>query len=182
MDGATVIQIRKRDGTVEDFSPLKLAGSTYRAIQPFGGRQCDAASLSGAVCAFLRRGGGARSISSAAVFEMVLKVMRRVGFFDAAEAMEVHHAWRQARRAKMRVIHDGGRVTAWEKAWLSSLAERGWHLSRTVARIIAGQIEHDLLTARTSVVTRAAALDMLNEHVAALGLADAVPVNQPAVE
>lgn len=176
MDGAATIQVLKRDGGAELFAREKLAGAMCRVMRGRGGTLQDATDLAEAI--ELQLGRRSPRVSSAAIFEMVVKVFRRVRLFAAAKAIEHHRAWRRSRRAKMRILHEEGTVTAWDKAWLAKLAESGWGVSATVARIIAGQIESEMLAADTLVITRAGALDILNARVAALGLADAVPVQQ----
>ena len=177
MNGSGTIWVQKRDGGVEDFDSLKLVGAVSRAVRPAGGRCGYARPIAAAIELFCRRSGCA-CVSSAAVFEMTVKAMRCVRLETGAEAMESHRTWRARRRRQLRVSHEGGQVTMWDKSWLCELAQRSWRLSRSAARIIAGRLECELLAGPDELLWRGAVVDMLNAHVAACGLADAVPAHQ----
>jgi len=181
MAEAETVRVIKRDQSAEDFDPLKLAGAMYRATTGAAGEFRDALNLAVAIQTYLCQE-RCRCVSSAAVFEMAVMVLRQVGLEEAAVMMERRHAWRKVRRARLRIRHEGGQITAWEKTWLSRLTERGWRVSVRTGRIIAGQIEWELLSQDVSLIPRETALTMLNARVAALGLADAVPVRQPAAQ
>lgn len=175
MIGSRTIRVLKRDGSVEEFSPYKLAAAIWRALSGRGGQYRDAADLALAIGVYLDRGQWA-CISSAAVFEMTVKVLRRVHFDEAAAALESCRASRAARRRRLRIDH-GGQVTYWEKGWLVRLGSQSWQLSPQTARIIAGHVESSLLSQPGRVIPRADATDLFNQCVAEYGLADAVPVN-----
>jgi hypothetical protein len=139
------------------------------------GRYFDACQLALAVEIYLDRN-DRRRVTSTTLFEMAMKVLHRSGMDRAAEALDSCHAARAEARLHLCVCHDGGQSTQWDKGWLSQLAERSWFLSRTTARILAGEMERDLLARGPGVVARRDILDMLNQRVAEYGLADAVPV------
>lgn len=180
-NGSWTVRVLKRDGSSEDFSVLKLAAVMYKAMQANRGELRDAVSLAQAVGLYLRRR-DMRCISSAAVFEMTIKVFNRVRMDKANDALEAHRAWRSAGRRKLVIRQDNGRSTEWDKSWLCSLAAQSWDLMPATARIVAGIVEYDLIGVRAMMVTRSAAIDQMNETVAALGLADAVPVRQFALD
>lgn len=179
MDGSRKIRVCKRDGTEEAFSAPKLAAGMARAMRETTGRYFDALQLALAVEVYLERS-NRQKVSSSALFEMVLKVLRRCGMDQAAEAMETCRVVRAEARRHVRVCHDGGQSTQWDKNWLSLLAERSWFLSPTTARILAGDVERELLARGPGVATRGDILEMLNQRVAEYGLADAVPVQVAA--
>ena len=182
MDGSRTIRVIKRDGCEEAFDAAKLAAAMYRAMLHVGGTFYDAGQLALAIEVHLSRT-GVKRISSAAIMEMVLKVLRRVGMAPAAMAVEAYRGWRDGRRRQIRIQHECGEVTLCDKGWLSELACRGWHLSSKAGRIIAAQVERDLLAGRRNELSRQEVQDMINERVAEFGLADAVPVEvdvQPA--
>jgi len=181
MDGSGTIRVLKRDGSAEDFNAPKLAACMYRAICRRGGDYCHARDLSVAIAIYLCRSRIA-CISSAAIFEMTLKVLRRVGFSRAAAALEGHGARRKRLRERLRLDHGGGRVTLWQKGWLREFACRSWHLSPAVGRILAGRIESSLLLGGKAAISRREVVELLNAEVTAFGLADAVPVRQFVVE
>ena len=174
------VRVRKRDGSFERFDEAKLAGAMWAAMYRRQGQHEDARELARAVKCYLHRTGQA-SVTSTAVFEMTLKVLRRVRLWEVARAMEVARQRRKAGRKLLRVLHDGGHMTLWDKSWLATVAAHSWHLSSGCSRILAAQIERDLLTDPTQTVHRADLLDRVNEYVTAYGLADAVPVRPPLV-
>jgi hypothetical protein len=143
-----------------------------------GGRYGDAFDLAMAIRIFLHRTGRER-ISSAAIFEMTVKVLRRVRMNRAAEAMEEHRAHRTERRMRMKLLGEDGTPVAWDKGLLAAMVERSWSVARGTARIIAGRAERKVLSGRSGLVSRQALVDLLNEMVAQYGLADAVPVHPP---
>jgi hypothetical protein len=173
--GSWTIRVLKRDGQAEEFDGLKLAAAIWRAM---GGRKdtySRAIYLSEAVRFYLSRGRQG-CVSSAAIFEMCVMLLQHVGLPSAARRMQEHRSWRLARRREFRIRHERGELTLWEKAWLAQFAQRCWHLSTRTARILAGQVEADLLRGAAREVPRQEIIDRLNEVTAAYGLADAVPV------
>lgn len=168
-------RIRKRDGSVEEFDVAKLAGAIRRVLERLDGVHADADDLAGGIQLYLQRS-GRTLVTSAAVFGMLLKVLRRVRLGDAAELFELHRTLRMVRRRLLRVRHDDGCSTQWDKSWLAALAERMWHVSRNTARILAGEIELHVLPQEEAEVSREDVLEMLNQHISQWGLAEAVPV------
>jgi hypothetical protein len=177
MSGSGTIRVLKRDGSVELFDVVKLSGVLWRAIRPSGHPYERARYLGDAVMFYLSRD-GSRCVSSAAIFEMCVRLLQHVGFAEAATAFQGHRSWRQAKRKSLRVTHEGLKVTLWDKSWLAGFAQRCWHLSPGTARTIAGEIEAGLLAGGEDQVSRFAVIEMLNERVAAYGLADAVPADR----
>lgn len=178
MNGSGTIQVLKRDGSVERFDRARLAGGMWRAMSGTVGRYRDARQLAEAVELYLERC-RMRCVSSAAVFEMALQVLRRVGLEDAAAAMEAYRAARRVLRTRLRIRHESGTATLWDRTWLSELAERYWGLRPRAARTLAGQFEGELLAEGPRELSRAEILRRLNRCAAAWGLADAVPVTPP---
>lgn len=169
------IRVLKRDGTVEPFDARKLAGTMWRAMQGTEGRYEDACQLALAMAIYVSRE-PAKVISSGAIFEMAEKVLARVSLAEAAKTLRAHrsetHAWRRA----MRVRHFDGKVTYWDKAWLSELACKSWYLMLSTGRIVAAEIEDKLRCANREIVSRGELVEMVNRRVTELGLGDAVPV------
>jgi hypothetical protein len=139
------------------------------------GRYEDACQLALAMKIYIDRD-TAKVVSSGAIFEMAVKVLRRVSLDGAAETLRMYrgqtHAWRHV----MRVQHYGGTVTYWDKAWLSELACRSWYLMPRTGRLIAGEIEKQLRCANKEIVSRGELVEMVNRRVTEFGLGDAVPV------
>lgn len=176
--GSRTIQVLKRDQSAEEFDPLKLAASMHRAMQRV--RQGDfrqAVDLACAIEVYLHRASWT-CVTSAAVFEMAIKVLWRVRMTKVAQAMEYFHELRTRKRRRYRVLHEGGKLTLWDKSWLARLGGQSWKLMPATARIIAGKVERQLLRRRGGIVSRQTILDAFSAAVAAYGLADAVPVEQ----
>lgn len=172
-----MIRVLKRDGQAEEFDGLKLAAAIWRAMGGDRDSYSQALYLSDAVRSYLWRGRQG-CVSSAAIFEMCVKLLQYVGQPLAARRLQEHRSWRLARRREFRIRHEPGKLTLWEKAWLAQFAQRCWRLSPCTARILAGQIEADLLQTPAREVPRQEIIDRLNEITAAYGLADAIPVSQ----
>ena len=179
MDGSRKIRVIKSDSTEEPFDARKLAASMFGAMQGRRGRLYDAVQLSIAIGIYLTRSCMLK-VTSDALSELSVKVLRRCHLGEAASAMEDFRQRRRICRTRLCVQHEGGKATMWDKGWLSSWAQSSWLLSRTTSRILAGQVERELLDGGAIVVSRLEVLDMLNRRVAEYGLADAVPVRQPA--
>lgn len=175
MSGSRTIRVLKRDGSIEAFDVWKLAGAMGRAMAAVGMGQENARQLARAIEIYICRS-GRPAISSAAVLEMSLKVLGRVRLDEAAAAMESHNARRSARREQVRVRHQDGTVTYWDKTWLCQLARQSWQLSIAAARIIAGQVEAKVLDGAETLIERRVVLRHLNDAVSAFGLADAVRI------
>lgn len=175
MDKTRKVQVLKRDGSAEEFDPRKLAGAMWRAMAPAQGRFGDALDLAAAIRIYLERT-SRESISSAAVFEMTVKVLRRVRMDQAAENLERHHRFRAERRMQVKLCDDRG-SSHWDKNWLVIQGMRNWNLSRPAARIVAARAEKELLGGKRVLIQRQLALALLNSLVAEFGLADAVPVD-----
>jgi hypothetical protein len=172
------IQVRKQDGTLEAFDVRKLAGAMWRATATGEGRYGDALELARAIEIYLVRG-GRRTVTSAALFEMTLRVLRRAGWCRPAAAMEAHRTRRRVRRVGVRLVHNADQVSLWDKGWLVERAKASWSLSTSTARTIVGQIEREVLAGGIEQVHRDEVLAMLDRWVSELGLADAVPVRRP---
>jgi hypothetical protein len=170
-----VLSVRKRDHRCEPFSADKLAGSMRRAMAGNPDALRQTAELSKAIEIYLRRQ-RKRIVSSAAVFEMTLKALRRVHQGPAAEVMEMHRSLRCSRRRLLRVSQEDGQITRWDKSWLAKLATTMWGVSNTTGRILAGDVEMELLPQEPTIIPREKVLGILNDQVVAVGLADAVPV------
>jgi len=179
VDGSGKIQVCKSDSTEESFDVHKLAASMFSAMQGTRGRFYDATQLAIAIGIYLKRNSWL-TVTSDTLAQLAVKVLNRCRLSEAGSAMADYRRNRRVRRRRLQVRHEGGRVTMWDKAWLSPWAQRSWLLSRTTGRILAGQVERELLGSDAVEVSRLDVLDMLNRRVEEYGLVDAVPVRQPA--
>jgi transcriptional regulator NrdR family protein len=175
MNGSGTVRVIKRDGGIELFCARKLAGSIWRAMQATSGRYRDANDLAEAIRIFLTRS-ERRCVSSGVLLEMILKVLQRADLVNVAGAMEAYRDWRSLRREQIQVVYEDGKTACWDRRWLAEIAARSWNVSPTTARIVAGQIERDLLEDERTCISRDSILHRLNTRMAELGLADAVPV------
>jgi transcriptional regulator NrdR family protein len=171
-----MIRVIKQDGSRERFDHFKLAASMWRGMSETEGRYCDARDLACAIGVYLGRS-GRRNVSSAAVFEMAVKVLRRACLAPAAERMEEFRTLRRCLRRGLSVVLDDGSRRPWDKSWLIAEAETSWNLSRPMARLMAGLIERELLADSLRQVTARDVLQRLADRVDEFGLADWVPVN-----
>jgi len=153
MEPSRTIRVRKRDGNIEAFDVGKVAGVFRRALAHLPGECVEGGELARAVHLYLLRT-NRRSISSSAVFEMAVKALHR---------------------RLLRIRHADGRVTQWDKTWLAEWTRHVWRVSRRTARMLAGEVEYDLLPQEETDLSREEVIDRLNEQVAQWGLAEAVP-------
>ena len=177
MSGSGTIRVLKRDRSREPFDAWKLTAVVWPAMQSSGLTYPHARQLAEAVEMYLSRQ-ELLCISSTAIFEMLLKAFRHVGMDEAALQVETHRRRRRQLREKLRVRHDPKTATLWDKRWLCQFARRSWHISPATARILAGQIEHQLLDWPKPEISRMQLLEQLNRLMCQYGLADAVPVPQ----
>ena len=181
MNGSGTIRVAKRDGTFEPFDRDKLASAMYKVMRGSPHAFSESREVALAIDIYLHRRGWP-AVSSAAVFEMVLKTFRRIGMDLPAAIMETHHTWRLRRRRHLKVRYGDGRTALWDKGWLVKLICSSWHLGRAAGRILAGYIEVRLMDADVDVIARDKLIELVNALVAAYGLADAVPVESHSLE
>ncbi|MBL7220138.1 MAG: hypothetical protein ISS69_08485 [Phycisphaerae bacterium] len=181
MNGSGTIRVAKRDGTFEPFDREKLAAAICGVMRESSRAFSESREVALAIDIYLHRRGWA-TVSSAAVFEMVIRTLRRIGMDIPAAIMETHQAWRVRRRRHVKVRYADGRTAGWDKGWLVKLICSSWHLGRATGRILAGDIEARLLDAHVDVIDRDKLIEQVNALVAAHGLADAVPVESHSLE
>ena len=176
MNGSRTIRVAKRDGTFEPFDRAKLASAMYKGMRAGGQSYDQARELALAIGIYLRQRGWS-VVSSAAIFEMVIKTFRQVGMDLPAAIMETHHSWRIRKRRQMKIRYPDGLTALWDKGWLVKLICSSWRLGKPVGRVLAGDIESGLMHADTvGLIERDSLVEHVNALVAAYGLADAVPV------
>ncbi len=164
-----MIQVLKRDCSVEAFRLERLRLCLLKAMHGRCGHFGEAHQLARAVGIYLRRA-RCRVVTSRAILEMALKVLRQTGHHAAAEALEAHHRRRRAARGRLVVAHESGRQCAWDRSWVAEQLQHRWDLPRAVARTLSGDIERDLLDEGGS-IARQTVLDLVDERVENYGLA-----------
>lgn len=163
------IRVIKRDSSVEPFDTAKLRRCLWQAMQGHGGQFVQAHHLSQAIRTYLhlnRR----QVVSSRALFEMAVRVLRQTNHDQAAEALEAHHRWRRTTRRRLIMVHETGQKSAWDRSWATEQIQRRWAISRGPARAISAEIECRMF-ARGGEVGRQAVLDCVDELVENYGLA-----------
>ena len=181
MSESRMIRVLKRDGGVERFDEAKLTASMFAGMEGREGDYEDARELARAVRCYLHRSNWP-CVASAAIFEMAMKILRRVRLGEASIAMADYRQRRKAARKQIRVVHDRGQMTAWDKSWLAKLASQSWHLAPRTGRIVAGEVERLVLAQQRESIARSDLIDLLNRCVVEYGLADAVPVQPPVAQ
>jgi hypothetical protein len=181
VNGSGTIRVAKRDGTFEPFDRDKLAAAMYEVMPDRRRALFDSREVALAIDIYLHRRGWS-TVSSAAVFEVVLKTFRRIDMDLPAAMMETHRDWRVRRRRQMKVRYADGRTARWDKGWLIKLICSSWRLGRITGRILAGDIEDRLMNADIDVIGRNDLVQLVNAMVVAYGLADAVPVEPQSLE
>ncbi|MHC4716943.1 MAG: ATP cone domain-containing protein [Planctomycetota bacterium] len=173
-----MICVLKRDGTSEPFDRYKLRGCLLGLLKSLGEELWHAEVLSSAVGQYLRRR-GIRCITSAALLEMVLTALRISGLGDVGGELERRHRARLGMRNRLVLDHGSGVRTAWSKDWLVGRLRARWGLGRAAARVLAGEVELDLMARGSTRIGREEVARMLTERVASCGLA-APDVPRPA--
>ena len=181
MAGSRTILVAKRDGTCEPFDVRKLTSAIARAAK------CDvsggglAASIASAIQTHTRNSGYTR-ICSRSIFEMSLKVLRRISLPMAAHRMESYFQLRNSWRRAIKADAGNGKLIRPEKRYLAEEAVSLWGISRTTARIIAARIERHLIAIDNTRPSPEGIRELINRYVCEHGLADAVPVNAPPAD
>jgi hypothetical protein len=182
VNGSRTIRVAKRDGTFEPFDRAKLASAIHKVMRDEQHGFSDASELALAIDIYLHQQGWS-TVSSAAVFEMLLKTLRKIGLDLPAAMVDTHHTWRARRRKHMKISYADGQITAWDKGWLVKLICSSWRLGRTTGRVLAGHIETQLMEADAiGLIDRSDLIERVNSVVAAYGLADAVPMEAHSLE
>lgn len=174
MGGSWTIRVVKRDRSVELFDVHKLAVAVWRSARGTQAAYDHALHIAQAIHQHLRRR-QRLCIGSPAIFDMMIKALRHVGLAAAADAATVYRQRRAAMRQALRIRHESGSTTHWDKGWLADLAERSWHVSPTTGRLVASKVEGMLLGGGETDLPRDRVVDVLNQVMSEYGLADAVP-------
>ncbi len=176
--GSGTIRVRKRDHRREAFDVDKLAGSLWAPMQTDGGDYRDACELAGAIRLYLERL-NQPVVATEGIFEMAIKILRRVRYRVAANGYEQAGQWRQLFRKRFRIVTPDGQSHPWSKSTLAQQAQEDWQLAWPTSRLMAGTVERDLMAQPKRWISEADLRAKINECVCAHGLADAVTVSEP---
>ncbi|MBI5724482.1 MAG: hypothetical protein HZA50_11025 [Planctomycetes bacterium] len=175
MSGSWMVRVIKRDCTIEPFDERKIMRMACLALPEKSCQIDDLRPVADGVKMYLKVS-AKPCIPSAELFDLAARSLNYVGLTEAVRILTLHRAWRAAQRRHLRIVHDDGRCTLWDKSWLCEHAIRGWNVSRQAARIVAAEIEEALLTGGRRKVERKYVLVMLGARLGELGLVDVVPV------
>jgi hypothetical protein len=163
----------KSDGGVEAFERSKLRRCIELAMRASRRDPHIADALSRAIELHLRDWPDRRPPTTEHVFHCVQRALSETGLDPAAQFLSRHRRSRAGRRSALVVIGAGGvdsRPAPWKKSLVSDLLERRHGLSRSTARILAGEIEERVLSLGYRVVTARLIVELVRSELAAWGL------------
>lgn len=181
-DGSTQrggLRIRKRDGTVEDFSLSKLRECFRRGLEAsadgYDGGPSVPRELADAVHEYLSQELDGRPIGSDRVLELVDLVLNQIGQPSAAVAVR-HYAERKTRLRRRLLVaaprgREGGFVhQRWSKLKLIQHLSGKHLLDAPTSRMIAGRVEQLIFNCNFRVVTTGLVLEMTRSELMTWGL------------
>jgi len=140
------VRVVKTDGTAEPYLHTKVLGTFHHALSAAGEANLYAAEqMAQAVTYYLHSSPAARAVSSDEIHLMIQAVLQDTGHRAAAEALNQHRIQRKLLRRRIEVIEDSSAEepssSAWNKSEIVDYLIRRYHLNRSLARVIAGQVE-----------------------------------------
>ena len=178
MDRSRKIEVVKRDGSVEAFDCYKLSASLRRVLQSED--MYEAVDIAQGIHIHLLRQ-QRNVIHSKDILEMI-EIVVGDEVCPGMVAAELHSQLRNEMRKEVYVRHRMGHCVSWDKSWVAGMINKMWNISRSVSRILAGEIEMELFESAESIISREQLVRMINTQVSAFGLADAVSVRQYEME
>jgi hypothetical protein len=179
------IIVAKRDGSFEPFRAAKLRRCLTLAMRSC---HCDivqvANALVEAVACHLRGWTGAEPPTSAYLYHCARTVLRQTGLGEAARRLASHRRRRVAQRRRVRVFDPrrlGDGAQPWRKALVVTALEHRYGLTRSVARILAGEVEARVFALRYRLIARPLVDELIRNELAAWGLVVEVPVESRGV-
>ena len=175
----------KRGGKAEVFETAKLRRCLAAGME---GCDCDtrlADALARAVKLHLRDWTGAAPPTTDYVFRCVRAALMETGLECAALKLSRHRRQRAARRRKLIVLDNracGAVRVPWRKAAVAQTLETLYELGHSVARILAGEIERQVLGLEYDVISTALIAELTRSELLAWGLADAGTMARPEVD
>jgi hypothetical protein len=175
----SVVQVSKRDGTIEEFTPAKLVQCIQWGLQA-GGESTDsdtltARGLAEAVQEYLQNSHVEAPVPSPHLAELVELVLTQTGYTGACMAIRQHFWLRDRFRRRLLVATpkgpDGRFVQRrWNKAHLVQHLRRRHALDTPASRMIAGRVEQLIFSCGLKVVTAGLVLEMTRSELLAWGL------------
>ncbi len=162
------LQVKKADGSTEEYFHTKVVGTICRALEAVGGADVFLAEqLAEVVTYFLYHQRQSATVSSNEIFSVVEAVLSATGYDDAAQALVEHHFERRLRRSRLEVaavkvrgLRDAHRLRSncdesrcrWDKSTIVSDLVRRYNIGRQTARAIASMVEEKVFNLGLSVV------------------------------
>ena len=144
MKRSRMITVLKRDGSLEPFTPEKLRAALMRVL-PEGVDSFGRASVLTSTIECYLLSHGPRFVSSGALLEIALAALRAIHLERSARQWEQHHSRRWQLRRQLVIHHNSSGDSDWSKNWLVSHLCAHWSLGRPTARVLAGQVEQQLM-------------------------------------
>lgn len=167
------IMLVKRDGGVEAFERPKLRRCLGLAMRASRRDPHIADALSRAIEIHLQDWPDRRPPTTEHVFHCVQRALAETGLEPAAQFLSRHRRSRAGRRSALVVSGSRGansRPAPWKKSLVSDLLQSRHGLSRSTARILAGEIEERVLSLGYRVVTARLIVELVRSELAAWGL------------
>lgn len=140
------IRVMKSDGTAEPYLHTKVLGTFHRALSTAGASDLYAAEqMAQAVTFYIYNHSQGRTVTSDEIHLMIQAVLCDTGHSAAAAALNQHRIHRKLQRKRIEVLEDSPAESPvsvpWDKSVIVRHLIRHYHLNRSLARVIAGQVE-----------------------------------------
>lgn len=171
----TVLKIVKRDGAIEPFQLSKLRRCLAVVMREGGFDERLADALARAVAMTLQDWKKRTLPTSEHIFRCCVTVLRETEMGEVADRLEAHRTARAARIATVTVFDpqrpDRGAVR-WRKAAVVKELENDYGISRSVARMLASDIEQRVVGLDYRVISWVLVREVIKAEVDAWGLGD----------
>ena len=176
MRNARRVMVAKREGQLEPFEAAKLRRCLAAAMKVCDCDERFAEALTRAVELHLRDWSKARPPTTDYVFCCAHTALTETGMGHVAQYLARQRRRRAAQRRKVSVLdvrNPGCAGVRWRKAAVAQALRSRHGLSRSIARILAGEIEQRVLTLGYSTVSTTLIAELIRNELLAWGLADA---------
>jgi len=143
------IRVMKTDGTAEPYLHTKVLGTFHHALSESGEPNLYAAEqMAQAVTYYLYSQPHSRTVTTDEIHLMIQSVLCDTGHILAAEALNQHRNQRKLQRRRIEVVEDtpddNAAAVPWSKSAIVEHLVSRYHLRRSLARVIAGQVEETI--------------------------------------
>lgn len=179
------MQVRKRDGSLEAFLVVKIVRLLQRAYAKTSGESADLIrQVAGAVEWYFCEHRKGAEATSEEVLAVTLRVLEETHQDKIAEKIARHHRLREQRREQVQVsrVSDGlaSPPQPFGKKFVVSHLHKCFGLGPSVARIVAGGVEEQVLKSGYAVVTTAYIRELMHNELLAWGLLSMGPMRRAA--